>query len=338
MHVARSIHGLVVLDGGERRTFYRFVGQVEVDPVDPLDGIAVVADVVHPVILARGVVHDHDVVLRRIIRGGNLRIEFERRIVFGNDRARTVAETPLKLRRGLSQAEGEHAVDIGQRSLLTLLHEGRTRLSFGRSDRLAQPVSLGTQLFVDKRHHLGRIFRMGRLGHRLRRHHPVLAGYVVVKVPHSAVVQRRGEVVHHLAVIHRLGSRRGHILEKQVGLLENIPKVEVVVREVEIVESVFLHHRRPEHIHRGEHPAAPRLLLVGDSLHIHPIFEVVIDLSVELVIQRQGAYVAVGGQHVLDSHHGGIAVETLAHPRHILSGDGLCVGGDAAGDHEGGRQ
>ena len=219
-----------------------------------------------------------------------------------------------------------------------LLHHRRTGLAFRTGQRFPQPVPLGPQLLVDKRHHLGRILRMGSLRHHLRRHHPVLARNVVIEVPYPAVVERSGKVVYDLPVVHRLGCGRGHVFEEEVRLFEHIPEIKIVMRKIELIQIVLLHDRRTEYVHRGEHPAAARLLLVGNPLHIHPVFEIMVHLTVEPVVQRQGPYIAVGGQYVLYGHDGRVAAETVAHPRHVIAGYGLCIGRNTSRNHERSRQ
>ena len=150
---------------------------------------------------------------------------------------------------------------------------------------------------------------MGRFGHHLARHDAVLFGHVVEEVPHAAVAHRRLEEKLHVAVGHRPVGRRNGVLEEEIALLEHVPEVVVVVREIELRKAEPLHDRRTQHVHRGEHPAPPGLFLVGDALHLDPVFEIVVDLPLQVAVQGQLPQVRLRRQRILQRRGGAVLHE-----------------------------
>ena len=65
-HVAGEIHHGAVLDGGDRHLFDIFYRKVDVCPVLAVIGMAVKVDLIALVIVARGIVHQHDIVVLQI--------------------------------------------------------------------------------------------------------------------------------------------------------------------------------------------------------------------------------------------------------------------------------
>ena len=296
LDVARSIHRLTGLDRGDGRPFDHVVRQVEIDPVDTLDRIAVVADLVDLVVLARRIVHDHHIGAGIVIVRDAAAVELERRGTQRTDLARGGLITPLELRRRFAEAERQHAVDLLQNPALGL---GQPVGSDSPGRQITQLAAAAAQQFPEHRAHLRRVVRMGRLRHDLAGNHAVLPGHVVEEVPHTAVIHRRLEEELHVAVGHRPVRRRKDILQEKVALLEEVPEIAEVVREVEIGHTETFDHRGSQHIHRGEHPATPRLFLVGDALHRYAVFEIVVRTALQCAVQGQLLEVRLVGEDVL---------------------------------------
>ncbi len=84
-HITGRIHRLIVLNGSQSCGFDIFVGKVQVRPVDPLNGVPVILNFVNLVIFPRGIIHYHNMILRRIITFNNAFIKFRRSGFQGND-------------------------------------------------------------------------------------------------------------------------------------------------------------------------------------------------------------------------------------------------------------
>ena len=308
-HIAGSVHGLVVLDRSQSRLLDILVRQVQINPVQPLVGVPVVLNLVQLVIRPGRVVHDHDVIVGRIAFGRDFRIELHRRVILQlPDIAVQILVTPGESGRRFAKAQSQNPVGILQ-ALHLALAQSRRLGPVGR--HVTDFHARAAQALVQNRHHLVGIVGMLGFRHHFGRNYPVLGSQVVIQVPNPAVIDRRSEQRHHFPIpLVGLG-RADHVFEEKVRLFQHIIEIEIVMREIEFPDIVLLHDARPQHVHRSEHPATSRLLLVGNALHIDPVLEIMVDLALQFPVERAGLDVLVGRQHVLDRPRRRIQHETF---------------------------
>ncbi len=128
---------------------------------------------------------------------------------------------------------------------------------------------------------------MCRFGHNALRYYAVFLRDIIEQVPYAAVAYWALEEEFHVAVGHIAVGRSYDVLQEEIALFEHIPEIVVVMREVERGEVEFIHYHWPQYVHGGEHPASARLFLVGYAFDVYFVFEEVVYLAVEVVIQRQ---------------------------------------------------
>ena len=292
-HVAREVHRRVVPDARDGHFLDALDGQVHVEPVLSVIDVAVVLDFVDLTIFAARVVHHHNVavfqVFAYIFGVERLRCEF----LHAHNLSLAVAARPLELRRRFSKAEGENAIDVLEHLNLLrfkLFHRGFLRfLSFGSRLRvcLTQSESVLAELEFQKHSHLRGVVAAEGLRHRLGRHNAIFGEQVGHPRELPAVAQRIAEQPVNLTVIVRKRPRVDDALKKEVGFLNLVVEEDIVLRELELRQVIFLNHPRPQHIKPSEQPAPSGRLLVGDSFCLHPVREMSVNHCRIFAVYRQ---------------------------------------------------
>ena len=175
-----------------------------------------------------------------------------------------VAEGVGELLRGLAHGELQHVVDLAEHAHLGFLERG---LLASLLHHLAQLQTILAQLRGDETRDAARVLGGIGLGHHLRGHQAVLVGQVGHAAEGAAVVQRMMEEELHALVVDGLIAVVYDALQHEVGLLKLVVEEEVGLREVHR-EAVAMTAGKvaAQHVQSAEHPAASRLLLVGDAL------------------------------------------------------------------------
>ena len=322
-HVAGDVERRIVLDGGQCSRLDLFVGQVQVAPVDAFVGITIRGDIIDLVVFAGRIIHDHDEAIGVVVGRNDTLVEFHRGGLERLDFALGVAVAPGEFRRRLTQAEGQHAIDILEDFNLL----GFESLGLGaRCGHLAQVPAAGAQQFVQHAAQLGGIVGVLRLRHDNLRHDAIFLSGIVEEVPDATVGHGRLEVEFDVTVGDRTVGGGDHVLQEKIGLFELVPEEGIVVGEIEFLQIEFLHHGRAQHVHRGEHPAAAGAQLVGDAAHVAAIFEEVVDRTVLFVVVGEGLDVLVLDQGVLDGLRSGVFDKTAPDLIELGLADGLCAG------------
>ena len=162
-------------------------------------------------------------------------------------------------------------------------------LSFGSRLRvcLTQSESVLAELEFQKHSHLRGVVAAEGLRHRLGRHNAIFGEQVGHTRELSAVAQRIAEQPVNLTVIVRERPRVDDALKKEVGFLNLVVEEDIVLRELELRQVIFLNHPRPQHIKPSEQPAPSGRLLVGDSLCLHPVREMSVNHCRIFAVYRQ---------------------------------------------------
>ena len=153
---------------------------------------------------------------------------------------------------------GEDPVNLLQRGGFDLARVG----PFGR--RPANVASAPAQQLLERLVHRAGVRRGFSLRHRVLRHDAVFLDERDEHVPLAAVVNRVRQQVVDGAVVDVAIGELNHRRQKVVRLLELVPKVLIVLGELEFLDACVLVDGRLERVEAGEEPAAAGFLLVRD--------------------------------------------------------------------------
>ena len=203
--VIGGVHLATILEGCNGKGLDVLHREVEILPVVPVVGVAVVLHLVGLVVVVTGVVHHHD---ESAVQGATdgLLIELTRGVFAGcgHSLALLVAEGVGELLDGLAKGNDQHMVYLAEHLGLALLD---ILLFLSVSQHLAQFEPLLTELGLDDAGHLGGV--IGRVGLRLHlsRHQSVLLCEVGYTAEGTTVVERIVEEELNARVVNRFATR-----------------------------------------------------------------------------------------------------------------------------------
>ena len=207
--------------------------------------MTVVVDFIALVIVARGIVHQHDIVAREIV--GDIGFEKRPRRVFARiDRTPLgIAPRPREAHGRLAQIEHEHPVDHPQHLRLAAFEFGLLRTVAGG---FTQRKPVFAQFEFQQGGHLGGMLAAVRFGHHLLRHQPVLAHDIRNPGKLAAVAERVLEQPLDRPILARCVAGVDNPLQEEVRLLQLIPEKTVVLRKLEGPQPVARNHAGAQHV------------------------------------------------------------------------------------------
>ena len=242
--------------------------------------MAVVLYLVSLPIWACGVVHQHYIVVHKVLAHQFL-IEQLRRIHLWCMQIVAVrtSRCPCKLSDRFAQAGGKHVINLCQHLFLHLLQLGCTHVS------LTQTKSVLAQLTFHIRRELTGVVGSIVLGHHTRRHKTILRHEVCHTSECAAIAQRVLEQPLHCLVVHRTRAGVNHCLQEEVRLLKLVVEEQIDLRELQSAQFVTVDNFAPQHVKPSKKPTPSRRLLVGDAFRRHTVAEVSIHLCLVVLIE-----------------------------------------------------